>query len=128
MKKRVIIRSENRHQIAQNLHQWILALSDECLPIEVNAKPYKRNRSNEQNDYYWSLLTVIANETGHTKDDLHAMMVYKFLGMREKTVAGETISYLPSTTKLKVGEMADYITHIEAWASQLGIRLPAWER
>lgn len=128
MIKRFIIKPESRHHIAHSVHQWLLAQADEHLPLEVSIKPYKRNRSTEQNALYWSLLSVISQETGYTKDDLHDMLRNKFLGMQVKEIAGEQVQYLPSTTKLKVGEMADYITQIEAWSAQLGIRLPAWER
>jgi len=107
------------------IHQWLLAQVVESLPLEVVIKPYKRNRTVEQNDYYWTVLTHISQETGYTKDDLHDMMRYKFLGMQKKEVAGVVIEYLPSTTKLKVGDMADYITQIDAWSAERGIALPA---
>jgi hypothetical protein len=127
VKKRFILKDTNRLELPHTVAQWLLALSKDALPYEIVAKPYRRNRRIEQNDFYWTLLTHISQETGYTKDDLHDMMRYKFLGMQQKEVAGVNIEYLPSTTKLKVGEMADYLTQIEQWASQLGIWLPARE-
>jgi len=124
MAKRFKLTKENVLQVAQVILKWILAQSTDSLPLEVVIKPYKRNRSVEQNDYYWTVLTHISGETGYTKDDLHDMLRYKLLGMQKKEVAGVVIEYLPSTTKLKVGEMADYITQIEAWAAPMGIALP----
>lgn len=127
MKKKFILKPENRLELPQIIAGWLSALSSESLPYEIVAKPYKRNRSVEQNDFYWTLLTHISQETGYTKDDLHDMLRYKFLGMQKKEVAGVNIEYLPSSTKLKVGEMADYLTQIEAWSAQLGICLPIME-
>jgi len=43
-----------------------------------------------------------------------------------KEIAGLTVESLPSTTKLKVGEMCEYQEAIERWAGSMGIRLPAW--
>ena len=125
MAKRFVVRPENRLDVLQIIHQWLLAQVVESLPLEVVIKPYKRNRTVEQNDYYWTVLTHISQETGYTKDDLHDMMRYKFLGMQKKEVAGVVIEYLPSTTKLKVGDMADYITQIDQWSAERGIALPA---
>jgi len=123
MKKRFILRKDNQRIVMESLVEWLNARNlDE--PLEISIRPYKRNRSREQNDYYWALLTAIANETGHTKEEIHELMRYRFLGMQSKEIAGHRIEYLPSTTKLKVGEMADYITQIEAWAASLGIALP----
>lgn len=127
MKKKFVMRDNNRTELPQIIAQWLMALSNDSLPYEIIAKPYKRNRSIESNDFYWTLLTHISTETGYSKDDLHDMMRYKFLGMQKKEVAGIVIEYLPSTTKLKVSEMADYLTQIEVWAAQLGIWLPAQE-
>ena len=125
MAKRFVVRPENRLDVLQIIHQWLLAQAVESLPLEVVIRPYKRNRTVEQNDYYWAVLTHISQETGYTKDDLHDMMRYKFLGMQKKEVAGVVIEYLPSTTKLKVGDMADYITQIDQWSAERGIALPA---
>ena len=123
MTKRFTIRPNNRSEVLQIIAQWLQAQAIDTLPLEVVVKPYKRNRSVEQNALLWKLYSLISDETGHSKDEIHDLMRWKFLGMQKKEVAGTVIEYLPSTTKLKVSEMADYITQIEAWAANLGIRL-----
>jgi len=128
MKKRFIVRLENKFEISERVERWIETLSDELLPVEVTIKPYKKNRSLEQNDFYWTVITLISAETGYSKDEIHDLMRYKFLGLQSKDISGQKIEYLPSTTKLKIGEMADYITQCEAWAAEMGIRLPYREK
>lgn len=95
------------------------------LKIQVTVGDYKRNRSLEQNDRLWAMYKIIGDELGYTKDEIHSLMRYKFLGMDKKEVAGEIIEELPSTTKLKVGDMIDYQDDIERWANGMGIRMPA---
>jgi len=122
--KRFIFRPDNRQQILQVIANYLSAQGDAALPLEVVVKPYKSNRSIMQNDLYWTLVSAIANDTGHSRDEIHDLCRYRFLGMRSKEVAGVKIEYLPSTTKLKVAEMSDYFTQCEAWAAGIGVYLP----
>lgn len=122
--KKFRLTPENKDTVINSAIEFIKVI-EVTFPIEIVIKPYRKNRSLEQNEYYWVVLTHISSETGHSKEDLHDMLRNKFLGMQTKSVCNEEIQYLPSTRKLKVGEMADYITQIEAWAALLGIRLPA---
>ena len=46
-------------------------------------------------------------------------MGYKFL-LEEKNIGRERITRIKSTTKLSVKEMGEYMTKIEAWASNMG--------
>jgi len=81
--------------------------------------PFKSTRSTEQNSRYWKLLTELGQHIGHTPDETHTLMGFKFL--RElKTINGEAVEVIKSTTKLNTQQMADYQNAIERWASEIG--------
>lgn len=92
--------------------------------MELSLKPYKPTRSQKQNARYWLLIEKISQHTGHDKDELHEMMKARFLGTFEKELAGETITAIRSSAKLKVKEFAEYSEKVESWmVSTLGIWL-----
>ena len=94
-------------------------------PLEISIKQYKPNRSAAQNRIYWRWIQIISDDLGYTKDELHAVLAVKFLGVVDISCMGESITQPVSTTSLKVKEMADYLTRIEVFAaSELGIVLP----
>ena len=91
---------------------------------ELSLRPYKQTRSQQQNARYWLLLTKIAEHTGHDKDELHEMFKAKFLGAGERELAGETVTFIKSSAKLKVKEFVEYSEKVEHWAIEhLGVWL-----
>lgn len=95
-------------------------------PGETFIFHVKKNRTNQQNNYYWLILTMIGNEIGMTKEDVADIMKFKFLLteiVNEQT--GEVFQRLKSTRELSKPEMADFIDKIIMFAStELGIRIP----
>ena len=118
---------------------------------QVEIKPYKRNRSLEQNRYYWKIVTIMAAELGNTKDELHHDMKRRFLtrifvrddpGYADMASAiqsvkkddpglageiGHKVIDLTSTTQANVSQMSEYLDDVKHLAAELGIRLPAEE-
>lgn len=85
----------------------------------VNVTEAKSKRSIEQNSRLWGLYKALGDHLGHTADEVHMLMGYKFL--RElKTINGETVEIIKSTTKLNTKDMAEYQEAIERWAAELG--------
>ncbi len=86
----------------------------------------KRNRSIVQNAYYWFLLTMLEQDTGNDKDDLHEYFKQKYLMTHITSLTFiADIQYHKSTTKLSTLEMEDYLEKIRIFASQeLGCFLP----
>lgn len=99
--------------------------SDKAFAIEVKPLVEKPKRSIKQNDLYWRWLRIIAKETGNDIDLLHKVFCKKFLGYDVAEVMGEKIAVARGTSKLKVDEMSDYLTNVEAFAAtELNIVLP----
>lgn len=87
---------------------------------------FKENRSIEQNYYYWKLLSIIANQIGYEKEEMHEIFKYKFLRRtRENEITGELYDYIKSTKKLKIPEFTEYINKIKRYVDiELQIKLP----
>jgi membrane-associated protease RseP (regulator of RpoE activity) len=90
---------------------------------QVTVKPFKTTRSTEQNSRLWKLYTELGQYIGHSPDEVHQLMGYKFL--RElKTVNSEPVEVIKSTTKLNTKDMTTYMEAIEQWAAEIGY---VWE-
>lgn len=86
---------------------------------QVNVVEYKSKRSVEQNSRLWQLYNDLGQYIGHSPDEVHQLMGFKFL--RYQTVVnGETIEAIKSTTKLNTQEMTDYQDAIVRWAAEIG--------
>jgi len=96
-----------------------LAQLDPTIRWSIKASPFKSTRSTEQNSRLWKLYTELGAYIGHSPDEVHQLCGYKFL--RElKTVNGEAVEVIKSTTKLNTKDMAEYQENIERWASEIG--------
>ena len=93
---------------------------DRCPTCGREAK-----RSHAQNAYLWHVYTVIATHTGHSTEEIHQAMKYRFLPRHFVTVDGQESPVTKSTTRLTVAEFSDYVRRVESFAQQeLGIELP----
>lgn len=122
----------------------------EGLPLapvhSVYISELKANRTLEQNSLLWKWLTLMADDIGHTKEELHIEFKRKFClpimlankkdypeiyaAWERLTVTAtelDVVSALApiiSTTRLKVWHMSIYLKDIFNEAQGLGIRLP----
>jgi hypothetical protein len=145
MKQKIAITSEELRARALTIIKG-LPLS----PVyEIDIREHKKDRSVEQNALYWKWLTVIGNDLGETKEDLHERYKDKFLvhiyerddpdygamvqtlrriykqGMKEQSISlHKQIVSLTSTSTATVKQMSEYMEAIEHDAASLAIRLP----
>jgi hypothetical protein len=145
MKDRIIIVSEEHRKRALTILEHL-----PLAPVhEVVIREHVKDRSAEQNALYWKWLTVIGNELGESKEDLHERYKDKFLvniyerdnpdyaemiqslrnvwrnDMKAEAVnLRKKIVALTSTTTATVKQMTEYMTCIEHDAAGLAIRLP----
>lgn len=93
------------------------ALSDYLLnvdtkPLLVKIDRERSKRSLAQNNYYWNYLRIIANETGHTEDELHQLFKRVFLPPIFKVVLGQEIKIPRTTSELSKTEFGEYLDRI----------------
>jgi len=136
--KRIIIRGPQ--QVA--LVNEILSSGEMDGSVETLIRPYRKNRSYEQNSYYWKLITIISDELGNTKEELHETYKRKFLvrilarddedfyNLLQVVADGgdeehrKTFAKLISTTGLAVKQFSEYTEDITKHAADLGIWIP----
>lgn len=85
-----------------------------------------RGRSNNQNRYYWSVvLGLIAEETGHTTEELHEFLKSMFLPRTFIQVGKREREIVKSTTDLSTADMEGFLTRVRVFASQeLNVFIP----
>lgn len=101
------------------------AMAEQGKPLAVEIKPEKSKRSLNQNGLYWSLLQQIAEQAWvdgrqYNADVWHEAAKRQILGLVDLP-NGQTMGR--SSATLSVGEFAEYIEKVEAWAaSELGVQ------
>jgi len=81
-----------------------------------------RQRSIQQNRYYWGcIVDILAEEFGYTKEECHEALKWQFLRKHEEGKP-DTVK---STTELSTIEFNEYNDQIKVWAStEYGIVIP----
>lgn len=89
--------------------------------IEISIGKRKRDRSNQQNKFYWAVpVRILADSLGYDDLDMHYALRQKFLSRPD-----DAMNIPRSTTELSTVEFNDYIEQVQRWAAQdLGIVIP----
>lgn len=107
-----------------NCLSYIRSINFEAKPIQVDIKPYRKNRSSAQNRTMWAWLHVLSEHTGYDAEELHELFKARFLGVEAREVMGQQVFITKSTAKLTTQQFAEYMNKIEAVAAEMGVRLP----
>ena len=85
----------------------------------------KRQRSIEQNAYWWAVVVpILAAELGNNKEEMHTILCYKFLPVMV-TVDGEEVRAYGTTSGLTVKQFGELIEEVQQWAIQeMNIYIP----
>lgn len=120
-------------QVAEELLRLSVDLKSlsraEDYPLQVSVKKLKPKRSTEQNGLLWMWMEEMAAYFTNMdypldKEQAKELMCHLFLGYSEWTTpTGKVIRSLKSTSKLKVGEMHDFLTQVDIWAAGKGCLL-----
>ncbi len=97
---------DNKRAIAD----YLGSVDKKSLIISIDKE--KSVRSMNQNNFYWFYLRLIANETGHTEQDLHDLFKRKFLPPEYKEILGVYMKLPASTTKLNKTDFGEYLDKI----------------
>lgn len=114
-----------------NLLAW-LGARDKTKPWRVDICQYRKNRSLEQNAYYWGVVLptmqkhIFESRGDHYScDDIHEYMRDKFLPKKAITIKGKTVVVRPSTASLTTKKFAVYLEHVIHFAAESNIIIPA---
>ncbi len=87
--------------------------------IVILIKKKKKTRSLEQNRWMWACTTILSNELGYDKEEMHEIIKYKFL-TKEKVneTTGEVLKYVGSTASLTTFEFTQFMEALVRWAAE----------
>lgn len=94
----------------------------------IKISEYREKRSLPQNSLMWKWNTEIAEQltaTGVSQfndEEVHEWLKDEFCPAKPVTMLGKT-HYVKSTKRLDIGEMHKYLTDIDMWAHQKGLKL-----
>lgn len=101
--------------VSQQIKDFLPSLESKRVVIKIEK--VKSIRSLQQNKYYWVLNKILSDEIGYDKNELHAIIKFKFLTKEmvdEQT--GEIYNYVGETHKLNKSEFSDFIAELQRWA------------
>jgi hypothetical protein len=84
--------------------------------IWIKLAPYNKRRTIDQNKLYWVWLTLLEEETGQPKEDIHAYFKKQFLS-RVATINGKKETLIGSTTELSTKEFTEYLEKVANMAA-----------
>lgn len=93
-------------------------------PYTLEAKPYKHNRSLEQNNLMWKWFAEIRDhlrehhDLHYTNDDIHDYYVDEYLPKQVKQIGKKIIEKLAETKKLNTEEMSEFLTNVQMDAAK----------
>ena len=89
----------------------------------IKVSPYKSTRSLDQNEYYWRLVTELADYFGlKSKNEMHEVLLYKLLS-EKKQIKNLKVMTIGSTTKLNVKQFNEYLEKVKDFARGYGFKL-----
>ena len=135
----------------QNILQELAHLEGKRVVITIEKQ--KSSRSLQQNSLYWVYIDILSQELGHSKDEMHELVKYKFLKLKRfiSVVNGKSVilalevgiyvdvstgeihdiekvepyDKIGSTATLTKSEFIDFVDNLITWAKDfLGITLP----
>ena len=66
--------------------RWIAFVQAQPLPLNVECKPWRKSRSNDQNALLWAMYAPIAEHMGYDAEDVHEWMCGRFWGWKDVRV------------------------------------------
>ena len=110
-----------RQKFASEIRQFFKGQS-----VEIIVRRKRKHRSVQQNRYYWLIVTMMADYTGFTKDEMHSVLKSRFLKSEKvNTETGAVFEYVKSSAGLSTVEAEEYYDQVRQFASEeFGINIP----
>jgi hypothetical protein len=102
--------------------RWLSTLEGKRVTCEI--KRFRKNRTSQQNRYYWGVIVdILSKELGYEPDEIHIMLREKFLRIHDERYPDFVLA--KSTSRLSTQEFNEFKENIQRWAAQkLGIYIP----
>lgn len=124
---------------AEERDRWLAFVAQQALPLEVECKPYRKSRSNDQNALLWAMYEPIAEHMGYDREDVHEWMCGRMWGWKDIRVPKtprnpEGLASVPvrTTTRDENGKrnvidaatFAKFVDMVDRIAAQAGVYIP----
>lgn len=97
--------------------------------VTVKIEDEKKQRTGQQNRYYWgAVLTTVSEYTGHSTEELHEVFKNMFLVTHTINFKGKEVRITKSTTELDTLSFIKYIDRIIAEVASMGIVIPSYDK
>ena len=115
-----VLTLRNRKQLKEDLKEL------KGKNVTVTIEKTKKNRSAEQNRWYWACIALLSDHTGYDKNKMHEIVKYKFLkGELVDIKTGEVYEYLKSSADLTTTEFSVFMEQLIQWSAEsLQVVLP----
>ena len=102
-------------------YKWLASLEGQRVEAIVRKK--RKQRSTQQNKYYWSVIIgILADFCGYDPEGMHEALKEKFLGSERDS---HGLKKIRSTTDLTTDEFISYTNQVVIWAAQnLSVYIP----
>ena len=91
----------------------------------IKIEEYKNDRTLRQNSYYWKVLSIIGEELGYYKNELHEVFLDQFAPIQTiRNLEGKPIQKPVRTSQMTVEQMTAYIEQIIQFAAENNIVIP----
>jgi hypothetical protein len=119
-------RSENKQLRFSNprvLDNYLASVDKKALYVTVEL--VRGIRTLNQNAYLWGVVyKLIADDTGHSENEIHLFCKKKFMKRKFLKVLGEEIEEERTTTRMSKNEFSEYVEAIRAHFAEFGIIIP----
>jgi len=113
-------------------HLAIKAIETAKEGYECIVRKVKKQRSLNQNSYYWGVvIKIMAQELGYTDNEMHQVLGEFYLSYDKKVFKGSKPefgdirqTFIKSTTELSTIEFENYLENCRRLASENGIFIP----
>jgi hypothetical protein len=116
-------RSENKQLRFSNprvLDNYLASVDKKALYVTVEL--VRGIRTLNQNAYLWGVVyKLIADDTGHSENEIHLFCKKKFMKRKFLKVLGEEIEEERTTTRMSKIEFSEYVEAIRAHFAEFGI-------
>ena len=105
------------------LRDKIAKLDDGYYRLKIDK--WKDSRSLDQNSLYWKWLSIIGEDLGYYKEEIHEEMIRMFAPTYTmRGLDGKPKQKKLTTSKMKVNQMAEFMQRVDQFAAEQGIILP----
>lgn len=93
--------------------------------VSIVITPRRAKRSLSQNAYYWVCLTIMGDDFGYTKEEMHDIFGVMFRKevieiVNPKTGEFIVVDMLRSTTTMNKLEFSEYFEKVLQWGAEMG--------